>query len=375
MGCPGTSGLVRRASLGGRSAYGRGRVGKLHPAAMSLPGAEQASIRHDWTLAEARALHDLPLFELVDRSRAVHLAHHAKAEVQLCTLLSVKTGGCPEDCAYCPQSSHHQAVEGEAMLKLDDVMSAAQRAREQGATRFCMGAAWRQVKDGPAFDRVLDMVRGVKSLGMEACVTLGMLTEEQAQRLKEAGLDAYNHNLDTSREHYKSIISTRQFDQRLATLRNVRKSGITVCSGGIIGMGESIDDRCMMLIELSQLDPHPESVPVNALVRVAGTPLEALPPIDPLELVRMIALARLMMPRSKVRLSAGRQELTREAQLLCLYAGANSVFYGDKLLTTPNPEENEDRALIEAAGLTPEAPRGCGGGCDHAGHTHAPAAE
>ncbi len=339
---------------------------------MSEPGAAKASIRHDWTLAEARALIDLPLFELVDRSRAVHLEHHPKAEVQLCTLLSVKTGGCPEDCAYCPQSSHHQAVEGEAMLKVDEVLAAAERSRAEGATRFCMGAAWRQVKDGPAFDRVIDMVKGVKSLGMEACVTLGMLTDDQALRLKEAGLDAYNHNLDTSREHYKSIISTRQFDQRLATLSSVRKAGITVCSGGIIGMGESIDDRCNMLIELARLAPHPESVPVNALVRVKGTPLEALPPIDPLDLVRMIALARIMMPRAKVRLSAGRSELTREAQLLCLYAGANSVFYGDKLLTTPNPEENEDRALIEAAGLTPQAPQPCGGGCDHAA---APAAE
>jgi len=314
-----------------------------------------SQLRHDWSLAEARAIHDLPLFELVDRARAVHLAHHPKDEVQLCTLLSVKTGGCPEDCAYCPQSSHHQAVEGEAMLKLEEVMDAARRAKEHGAARFCMGAAWRQVKDGPAFERVVEMVKGVKSLGMEACVTLGMLTEEQAQRLKEAGLDAYNHNLDTSKDFYKSIISTRNFEQRLATLSNVRKAGITVCSGGIIGMGEGIDDRCAMLIELAKLDPHPESVPVNALVRVPGTPLESLPPVEPLELVRMIALARIMMPRSKVRLSAGRTELSREAQLLCLYAGANSIFYGDKLLTTPNPGQNDDMDLIEAAGLQPQA--------------------
>ncbi|NLE86990.1 MAG: biotin synthase BioB [Myxococcales bacterium] len=314
-----------------------------------------SQLRHDWSLAEARAIHDLPLFELVDRARAVHLAHHPKDEVQLCTLLSVKTGGCPEDCAYCPQSSHHQAVEGEAMLKLEEVMDAARRAKEHGAVRFCMGAAWRQVKDGPAFERVVEMVKGVKSLGMEACVTLGMLTEEQAQRLKEAGLDAYNHNLDTSKDFYKSIISTRNFEQRLATLSNVRKAGITVCSGGIIGMGEGIDDRCAMLIELAKLDPHPESVPVNALVRVPGTPLESLPPVEPLELVRMIALARIMMPRSKVRLSAGRTELSREAQLLCLYAGANSIFYGDKLLTTPNPGQNDDMDLIEAAGLQPQA--------------------
>jgi biotin synthase len=315
-----------------------------------------APIRHDFSVAEARALHDLPLFELVDRARAVHLEHHPRSEVQLCTLLSVKTGGCPEDCAYCPQSSHHDSsVKGEAMLKVGDVLAAAHRAKEAGATRFCMGAAWREVKDGQAFDRVLEMVRGVKALGLEACVTLGMLTDEQARRLKEAGLDAYNHNLDTSREHYRSIISTRTYDDRLRTLRNVRQAGITVCSGGIIGMGESVDDRCGLLVELSALDPHPESVPVNALVRVAGTPLEALPPIDPIELVRMIAVARILMPKSRVRLSAGRSELGREAQLLCLYAGANSIFYGDRLLTTPNPESDEDSALLRAAGLTAQA--------------------
>ena len=314
-------------------------------------------VRHDWSLKEIREIHDLPLFELVDRARAVHLAFHKKEKVQLCTLLSVKTGGCPEDCAYCPQSSHHDtSVKGEAMLKLDEVMSAARAAKEHGATRFCMGAAWREVKDGPAFDRVLDMVRGVKGLGLEACVTLGMLNERQAAKLKEAGLDAYNHNLDTSRENYKSIISTRTYDDRLKTLKNVRNAGITVCSGGIIGMGESIDDRCGMLLELAQLEPHPESVPVNALVRVEGTPLAALPPIDPLDLVRMVATARITMPRSKVRLSAGRSDLPREAQLLCLYAGANSIFYGDKLLTTPNPDTDADVELIRAAGLSAEAP-------------------
>jgi len=314
-------------------------------------------VRHDWSLKEIREIHDLPLFELVDRARAVHLTFHKKEQVQLCTLLSVKTGGCPEDCAYCPQSSHHEtSVKGEAMLKLDEVMSAARAAKEHGATRFCMGAAWREVKDGPAFDRVLEMVRGVKGLGLEACVTLGMLNEGQAAKLKAAGLDAYNHNLDTSRENYKSIISTRTYDDRLKTLKNVRQAGITVCSGGIIGMGESIDDRCGMLLELAQLEPHPESVPVNALVRVEGTPLAALPPIDPLELVRMVATARVIMPRSKVRLSAGRTDLPREAQLLCLYAGANSIFYGDKLLTTPNPDTDADVDLIRAAGLSAEAP-------------------
>jgi biotin synthase len=314
-------------------------------------------LRHDWTLAEVRALHDLPLFVLLDRARAVHLANHPESEVQLCTLLSVKTGGCPEDCKYCPQSSHYDtSVKGEAMVPLDDVLAAARRAKEQGATRFCMGAAWREPKEGPAFERVLQMVRGVKGMGLEACVTLGMLSDSQAERLKEAGLDAYNHNLDTSRQHYKSIISTRTYEDRLATLRRVRKAGITVCSGGIIGMGESVDDRVGMLIELATLDPHPESVPINALVRVPGTPLEALPPVEPLELVRMIATARLMMPRTRVRLSAGRTELGREAQLLCLYAGANSIFYGDELLTTPNPGEDADRDLIRAAGLNVAAP-------------------
>lgn len=316
-----------------------------------------APIRHDYALAEVRAIHDLPLFSLLDRARSVHRQHHEEGQVQLCTLLSVKTGGCPEDCAYCPQSSHYDGpLKSEKMMDVDEVLSAAERAKESGATRFCMGAAWREVKDGPAFDRVLDMVRGVKKLGLEACTTLGMVTEEQAAKLKEAGLDAYNHNLDTSRENYKSIITTRTYDQRLETLKNVRQAGITICTGGIIGMGESIDDRCKMLIQLASIEPHPESVPINALVRAEGTPLAALPPIDPLELVRMIATARILMPRSKVRLSAGRTDIPREAQLMCLYAGANSIFYGDRLLTTPNPDTSDDDSLIKAAGLTPLAP-------------------
>src|SRR5277367_1410870 len=319
------------------------------------------SVRHDWTVAEVVALHDLPLFELLDRARAVHLAAHGTGhgggEVQLCTLLSVKTGGCPEDCAYCPQSSHYETEVGaEKMLDVPAVLDAAGRARAAGSTRFCMGAAWREVKDGPAFDRVLDMVGGVKALGLEACCTLGMLTGDQARRLKEAGLDAYNHNLDTSRQNYRSIITTRSYDERLATLRNVRSAGITVCSGGILGMGESIADRCAMLVELARLDPHPESVPLNALVRVAGTPLAALPPLDPLELVRMIATARIVFPQAMVRLSAGRTDLTREAQLLCMYAGAIFMFYGDRLLTTPNPGPDMDEALIREAGLSPMAP-------------------
>jgi biotin synthase len=327
------------------------------PGSSGSSGSTGSPLRHDWTLEEARAIHDTPLFELVDRARAVHRANHPDGKVQLCTLLSVKTGGCPEDCAYCPQSSHHEGgVDAEKMLDVDQVLASARRAKEAGSTRFCMGAAWREVKDGPAFDKVVDMVRGVKSLGLEACATLGMLNDAQAKRLAEAGLDAYNHNLDTSRNAYKSIINTRTYDDRLATLKRVRGAGITVCSGGIIGMGESIDDRVLMLIELAKFDPHPESVPINALVRVPGTPLAELPPVTGMELVRMVATARLMMPLSRVRLSAGRTELSEEAQLLALYAGANSIFYGDKLLTTPNPESNEDAAMLQRAGLQALAP-------------------
>jgi biotin synthase len=308
--------------------------------------------RHDYTLEEVRAIHDLPLPQLMLRAQTVHQQHHAADEVQLCSLLSVKTGGCPEDCGYCPQSSKHDTgLEVEKMMTPAEVLAAAERAKEAGATRFCMGAAWREVKEGPAFDSVVEMVRGVRELGMEACVTLGMLTEDQARRLADAGLTAYNHNLDTSRSHYKSIISTRTYDDRLRTLQNVRKAGVTVCSGGIIGMGESIDDRCSMLLTLANLDPHPESVPVNALVAVPGTPLEKMPPVEPLELVRMIATARILMPTAKVRLSAGRLALSKEAQLLCMLAGANSIFYGEKLLTTGNPDVSADQELLRAAGF------------------------
>ena len=299
-----------------------------------------------------RSLYDRPLFGLLDEARQIQVKTQPEDEVQLCTLLSVKTGGCQEDCAYCPQSSHYETEVGpEKMLDLDEVLAAARKAKEQGSLRFCMGAAWREVKDGPAFDRVLDMVRGVKQIGLEACVTLGMLTASQAVRLKEAGLDAYNHNLDTSRENYRSIITTRTFDDRLRTIEHVRAAGIGVCCGGIIGLGESSDDRCEMLRTLANLEPQPESVPINALVRVPGTPLEHFPPVDPLDLVRMIACARILMPGARVRLSAGRAELTREAQVLAFYAGANSIFYGDKLLTTPNPEADGDRALLRDVGL------------------------
>jgi biotin synthase len=313
-------------------------------------------IRHDYTVDEVQAIHDQPLTRLLRQAQAVHEAHHPTDEVQLCTLLSVKTGGCPEDCSYCPQSSRYEThVEPERLLKTGEVLDAARRAKDTGATRFCMGAAWREVKDGPAFDAVCEMVRGVRGLGLEACVTLGMLNEEQARRLADAGLSAYNHNLDTSREFYGKIISTRTFEDRLTTLRHVRKAGVTVCSGGIIGMGESVRDRAAMLVTLANLSPHPESVPVNALVPVEGTPLAKRPPVDPLELVRMVATARILMPAAKVRLSAGRTALSREAQVLCFLAGANSIFYGEKLLTTGNPDVSDDRALLADAGLRPAA--------------------
>jgi biotin synthase len=307
----------------------------------------------EYTLRQVRDIHDLPLPDLMFQAQAVHRQNHDPAEVQLCTLLSVKTGGCPEDCAYCPQSSKYEtAVDPARMLKSDEVLQAAHRAKTAGATRFCMGAAWREVKDGPAFDDVLTMVRGVRQLGLEACCTLGMLSETQAGRLAEAGLTAYNHNLDTSKSFYGRIISTRTYEDRLQTLANVRKAGITVCSGGIIGMGESLDDRCAMLMTLANLDPPPESVPINALVATAGTPLADRKAVDPLEFVRMIATARILMPKAKVRLSAGRLEMSREAQLLCFLAGANSIFYGEKLLTTGNPDIETDRALLRDAGFS-----------------------
>ena len=313
--------------------------------------------RHDWNLAEIRAIHDTPLLELLHRAQGVHREHHAENRVQLCTLLSVKTGACPENCSYCPQSNHHDTkVEPERLLPVDEVLTAARKAREAGATRFCMGAAWREVRDGSQFDSVLEMVRQVKALGLETCTTLGMVNETQARQLKEAGLDTYNHNIDTSREHYKRIITTRSFEERLTTIRNVRNAGISVCCGGIIGMGESIDDRCRMLRELASQTPHPESVPLNALVPVEGTPLADQPIIDPLELVRMIATARILMPHARVRLSAGRSQMNREAQILCLMAGANSIFYGEQLLTTPNPDQSFDQKLLADVGLLPLEP-------------------
>src|SRR4051812_11819605 len=315
-------------------------------------------IRHDWSAAEVRALHDLPLFDLLYRAQTAHRAHFGDNKVQLCSLLSVKTGGCPEDCAYCPQAARYQTgVAAEPLLSTAEVLSAAREAREAGATRFCMGAAWREVKDGPQFDRVLEMVRGVKELGMEACCTLGMLSPDQARRLKQAGLDAYNHNLDTSREKYGDIVTTRQYDDRLQTLRRVREAGIGVCCGGIIGPGESGDDRCELLRTLAAQDPHPESGPIKMLGRGGGTPLFQQQTVGTIEMVRMIATARILMPAAMVRLSAGRQQMSEEAQLLCMMAGANSVFFGEKLLTTGNPEYEQDMALFHAAGIEPLEPR------------------
>lgn len=310
-------------------------------------------VRHDWTLREARALYDLPLVDLMFRAQEVHRRHHESGAVQLCTLLSVKTGGCPEDCSYCPQSAHHDTkVPAEKLMSVEDVLAKARIAKDNGATRFCMGAAWRNPR-GKDFEKVLTMISGVRELGMEACATLGMLDDTQAEKLAAAGLTAYNHNLDTSRDHYKKIISTRTYDDRLDTLDRVAKAGISTCCGGIIGMGESLDDRCAMLCELAHMRPHPGSVPVNALAAVEGTPLADRPPVEPFELVRMIATARIMMPTSMVRLSAGREGLSREAQMLCFMAGANSIFYGDKLLTTGNPDVEADRALFRDAGLKP----------------------
>ena len=313
--------------------------------------------RHDWQVSEVRAIYDLPLLELVYRAQSVHRQAFGELRVQLCSLLSIKTGGCPEDCAYCPQSARYKTgVRAERMLSVAEVAAAARAARQAGATRFCMGAAWREVTNGPQFDAVLEMVREVRALGMEACCTLGMLSDEQARRLKQAGLSAYNHNLDTSQEFYGQIIGTRTYRDRLETLRRVREAGISVCSGGIIGMGESISDRCALLAVLANQDVHPESVPINALVAVPGTPLQDQKPVEPLELVRMIATARILMPRAMVRLSAGRLSMNREAQLLCFLAGANSIFFGDRLLTTANPEYAEDIAMLSQAGLQPLEP-------------------
>ena len=315
------------------------------------------AIRHDWTAAEIQALLNLPLMDLVYHAQTVHRQFQPHNEIQLATLLSVKTGGCAENCAYCPQSAHYDTtVDPEAAMSVDTVLESAKKAQSLGASRFCMGWAWREIRDGALFDDMLSMVRGVKDLGMEACVTAGMLQPHQAQRLADAGLTAYNHNIDTSPEYYDQIITTRTYGERLQTLDCVRQAGITVCCGGIIGMGESVGDRARMLEILATLDPHPESVPINTLVAVEGTPLAEQTPTDPMELVRMCAAARIVMPKSMVRLSAGRSALNREAQVLCFLAGANSIFYGEKLLTTGNPEMDSDRQLLQDIGAIPLEP-------------------
>jgi biotin synthase len=307
------------------------------------------------TVSEIRALHDLPFPELLYRAATVHRAHWDPNDIQFCTLDSIKTGACAEDCAYCPQSARYDTgLKVEPLKEVDRVLEGARQAKAAGSTRYCMGAAWREVRDGDQFEAVLDMVRGVKGLGLEACVTLGMLNEAQAQRLKDAGCDVYNHNLDSSREFYEKIITTRTFDDRLKTLATVRKVGLEVCSGGILGMGESVNDRVHFLHELTKLEPAPESVPINQLVATEGTPLEHAEPLPPLDLVRMIATARILFPKSRIRLSAGRTAMSDELQSLCFFAGANSLFTGDKLLTSPNPGASHDLKLVEALGMRVE---------------------
>ena len=319
--------------------------------------AATPALRHDWQRSEVASIYRTPLPSLVYRAQTVHRQFHPEDRVQTCQLLSIKTGGCPEDCGYCPQSAHYDAGVGrEGLLDPEHVISVAREAAGRGVTRFCMGAAWRQAPEGKEFQKVLEMVRGVSQLGLEVCCTLGMLSERQAEQLKDAGLSAYNHNLDTSPEFYGSIITTRVYDDRLKTLAAVRKAGITLCCGGILGMGEREEDRIGLLLQLASLEPHPESVPINMLVRVEGTPLAKMPAVDPLEMVRAIATARILMPASRVRLAAGRKQLSQEAVTLCFLAGANSIFEGEKLLTAPNPGRDEDDELLQTLGMKPLEP-------------------
>jgi biotin synthase len=320
-------------------------------ASEALRQAVIGALRHDWTRAEVAALFELPFPELIFRAAELHRTHFDPTEVQISTLLSIKTGGCPEDCAYCPQSAQYDTgVKAEKLMSLEAVLAEARAAKAAGASRFCMGAAWREPKERD-LDSVCAMVEGVKALGLETCATLGMLTGEQAQRLRRSGLDYYNHNLDTSPEFYGEIITTRCYRDRLDTLERVREAGINVCCGGIVGMGEDLDDRAGMIATLASLPVHPESVPINMLVQVAGTPLAGTAKLDPLDFVRTIAVARICMPASMVRLSAGREEMSEETQALCFLAGANSIFYGPKLLTTPNPGRDRDMALLDKLGL------------------------
>ncbi len=315
------------------------------------------TIKHDWTKEEILEIYNKPFMDLLYEAASIHRENHDPNVVQVSTLLSIKTGGCPEDCGYCPQAArYHTDIEGNDLMSVNQVKAQALRAKASGSSRVCMGAAWRNVKDGEEFDSVLEMVRTINKLDMEVCCTLGMITENQAQRLAEAGLYAYNHNLDSSEEYYKEVISTRGYQDRLDTIGNVRKTNVTVCSGGIIGMGESNDDRAGMLVALATLSPQPESVPINALVPVEGTPLEEQAPVSIWDMVRMVATTRIVMPETQVRLSAGRTEMSREGQAMCFFAGANSIFAGDKLLTTPNPDVGEDMEMFKALGLHPQKP-------------------
>lgn len=308
------------------------------------------------TLSELQAIYRQPLPELIFQAATVHRAHHDPGEVQRCVLLSIKTGGCSEDCGYCAQSARYATgVAASPLLEVEEVVQRARQAKALGASRFCMGAAWRGVKDGPAFERVLAMVRAVHQVGLEVCVTLGMLTVEQARRLKESGLTAYNHNLDTSRQHYPRVVSTHSYDDRLQTLRAVQQAGLQVCCGGILGLGETEEDRLLLLCELSALDPPPESIPINCLVPISGTPMAKSAPVDPLQLVRFVATTRIAFPKARVRLSAGRDRMSRELQVLCFLAGVNSIFFGEKLLTAPNPSTAADDELFELIGLSPRA--------------------
>ena len=314
-------------------------------------------IKNNWSKEEILTIYNTPLLELLHRAATVHHKYNAANEVQVSSLLSIKTGGCPEDCSYCPQAArYHTDVKVHKLMSLEEVTAMADKAKSGGASRLCLGAAWREVRDNSDFDRVLDMVKAINTKGMEVCCTLGMLTESQAQKLADAGLYAYNHNLDTSEENYKNIISTRTYDDRLSTIKNVRKAKITVCSGGIIGLGETVEDRIGMLLTLSKMDPHPESIPINALVPVEGTPLEDQPLVPIWDMVRMIATTRIVFPKTVVRLSAGRTQMSLEGQALCFMAGANSIFAGDKLLTTPNPDFNQDTEMFKLLGLIPRKP-------------------
>jgi biotin synthase len=316
-----------------------------------------SKMKHNWTKEDILAIYNKPLMDLLFDAATTHRLHHDPNTVQVSTLLSIKTGGCPEDCGYCPQAArYHTNIEGNDLMSVQQVKAQALRAKSSGSSRVCMGAAWRNVKDGEEFDQVLEMVRTINKLDMEVCCTLGMITENQAQRLAEAGLYAYNHNLDSSEEYYKEVISTRGYEDRLETIDNVRKTNVTVCSGGIIGMGEKAEDRAGMLVALATLNPQPESVPINALVAVEGTPLEDQTPVSIWDMVRMVATTRIVMPETQVRLSAGRTEMSREGQAMCFFAGANSIFAGDKLLTTPNPDVGEDMEMFKLLGLNPQKP-------------------